>query len=310
MQNFMNLKDTVTLLKKLKEIYFISKVDIGALEPLLYKDGKYDIIDLVLAIESMDLKVNLTTNGALLKKFSTRFQSTKINKIRISLHSLDEDYFNNMSSSKNFSAVFDSIKIAKKKNLPIELNSLMLKGFEDKTIDVVNFAEQNRLKLKIYNLYYAPYYKDDYNKYYLSSEEIIMFLKSKFSKFNLKQIVSDTKRNRVVFSSENTEFIVKEDKVLNRDNKYCQNCNFINDCGEQFGEYLRVNPDLKFYPCYLRKDLQFDLHNEEVLHSLYNFTNKINIRLIVSSLCNFKCVFPDNKRSFWCLKQGGDYKWK
>jgi len=310
MEAFIDFKKTINLLKKLKDYHNISEIDIGALEPLLYQNSGKNIYDLIQAIEKIGLKVKITTNGSLLYKFAERFSNSNIEKIRISLHSINEGYFNTLTSSNKFKDVINSIKLSKKYNLPIEVNALMLKGHESEIMNVIKFADKYNIKLKIYNLYYAPFYRDDFKKYYLTDTEMINYFKDSLKVFDVETKKIDFKRNRTVLRLKNTEIIIKEDKNISRENKYCRDCKFKTECGEQFAEYIRIDPDFHFYPCYLRKDLKFSLNKEEDIKELNNFCKEIKIRLIVSAVCNFKCVFPDGSNNFWCLKQGGEYKWK
>jgi len=310
MKSFISLHSTVALLKRIKEEYGIEEVDIGALEPFLYRDGDFDIVDLISAIEDLSLKVKITTNGSLLYRYIDRLKSTNIKKVRISLHTLDKSIFTMISNSDNFSNVIESIRKAKEANLPIEINSIIFKGYEKYIVDIIEFCLEYKINLKLYNLYYSPFYKKEYEQYYISAEEIISFIKKHYIEYEIVEEQNDSKRNRVILKIKNVEFVIKDDYFIDRDNIYCQNCQYVDDCGEQFAEYIRVDPDLYFYPCYLRKDLRFNLQDEDILCNLYNFNKKINIRLIVSAVCNFKCSFPDDGKTFWCLKQGGDYKWQ
>jgi len=304
-KKFMDINELENILRDLIKYYKISKVDIGALEPFMHPN----IMELLNKIEELDLRYSITTNGSMLFKYIKQIKQLKnLIKIRISFYSLNEDFFNLMSKSLHFKDVFKSIMEAKNNNLPIELNCLVLKGFENHMLDVIDFAIKNNFKLKIYNLYYMPQYKELFEKYFVSSNEILELIKSNYQNIEMDIKEYKDKRNRVFLDLENIEVVIKEDRNLKRDNKYCINCQYIDSCKEEFAEYMRVDPDFYFYPCYLRKDLRFNLKNEKILKNLKIFNEGINIRLIVSAICNFRCSFPEGK--MWCLKQGGNYIWK
>jgi len=302
---FMNINEMKNILQKLINLYGIEKVDIGALEPFTHPN----IIELMKTLENLNLKYAVTTNGSLFHKYID--DVAKLNnllKVRISFYTLEEEYFNKMSNSNHFRDVFKSIMKAKEKNINIELNCLVLKNYEKHMLDIIDFALENQFQLKIYNLYYMPPYKEMFEKYFVSSEEIIKVIKSHYKNVSLNVKEFKDKRNRTILQIDNLELIIKEDRNLNRDNKFCKKCKFKEDCKEEFAEYLRIDPDFTFYPCYLRKDLKFDLKDEKVIKNLKDLNSSINVRLIVSRLCNFKCSFLEGK--MWCLKQGGNYKWK
>ena len=304
-KKFMDIFELEVVLKKLIQYYKISKVDIGALEPFTHPN----IIELLKKLENLDLNYSITTNGSLLFKYIKQLKELKkLIKIRVSFYSLDENFFNLMSQSVNFKDVYKSIIEAKKNNLSIELNCLVLKGYENHMLDIVNFAIENNLQLKIYNLYYIPQYEELFKKYFITSDEILKLIKSKYKNIEMNVKEYKDKRNRVFLNFKNIEIVIKEDRDLKRDNEYCKSCQYINSCKEEFAEYIRVDPDFYFYPCYLRKDLRFNLKDENILKNLMEFNEKVNIRLIVSAICNFKCSFPEGK--MWCLKQGGNYIWK
>jgi molybdenum cofactor biosynthesis enzyme MoaA len=302
---FMDIKEMETILKKLIVNYNIKKVDIGALEPFTHPK----IIDLLNTIEKLNLEYAITTNGSLLSKYIANLKKLKhLKKVRISFYTLNENLFNKISNSSHFNDVYKSILMLKENNIPLELNCLVLKGYEKDMLNIIDFAIQNNIKLKVYNLYYMPQYKEMFDKYFISSDDILNIIKNKYNNTTNSIKEFKDKRNRIILKIENLELVIKEDKNINRDNKYCKSCEYILDCKEGFAEYLRVDPDFGFYPCYLRKDLKFSLKDDMVLENLNAFNEKINIRLIISGLCNFKCSFPDGK--MWCLKQGGNYKWK
>ena len=90
---------------------------------------------------------------------------------------------------------------------------------------------------------------------------------------------------------------------------------------EGFGDYLRVDPQLNIYACYLRKDLGFNFAELEGLPAKQlkiNFLEKLvgmaksegiakliqetsALRFTVSPFCNFNCRMPDTSSS-WCME--------
>ena len=52
---------------------------------------------------------------------------------------------------------------------------------------------------------------------------------------------------------------VKLGDRLNRSANPCASCQFKNECEEAFGDYVRVDPRLHLYFCYMRRDLGFQV---------------------------------------------------
>lgn len=308
MNDFMDSEVIVGILQKINhKQQKIKCIDIGGLEPLMYNLNNKNIIDFITSINNIGIKVKITTNASLLSSYYEQMQNLDVEKIRISLHTVNEVLFNNISNSDLYHSVINSILKAKEK-LKIEINTIVFKGYEGYAMEVVDFAIKNNLPLKLYNLYKNHRYASEFDKYYISSAELSSLLSSKLSLSEVNKEKNHYKRDRTVFKSIDNIFTIKDDIEIDRNNEYCRRCAYINSCSEKFGEYLRVDPDLTFYPCYLRKDIRFNLLDDSVLESLEEQFGAINLRLIVSRHCNFKCCFPNSNKT-WCLKVGGEYKW-
>lgn len=73
------------------------EVEIGALEPLLWRDGNYHINDVVSMLTSQGFKVSMTTNGQLLDTFAKKLGLAGLSLIRTSWHSTDPVMFREIS---------------------------------------------------------------------------------------------------------------------------------------------------------------------------------------------------------------------
>lgn len=303
----MDYKILANILKEIMAISHINSIDIGGLEPLLYDlDGK-NITHLISVINDLGISVKITTNASLLHMYCKQMESLNIDKIRISLHTINEDFFRKITSSSQLDNVIKSILCAKDK-LNIEINTLVFKGYEKYALEVINFAIMNNIPQKLYNLYKNPKYQNEFEEYYMPSSDLYLLLSQNLDFEKTTDIQYDNKRHRTIVESQDNIFTIKNDFNKERSNKYCESCNFKLSCSEQFGEYLRVDPDFTCYPCYLRKDIRFNLLDNNVLYSLKTLLGSINLRLIISRRCNFKCCFPNTSKT-WCLKSGGKYQW-
>jgi len=301
---FMDYDKLKILVEKLKSVYNLKEIDIGALEPFLHPN----IIKIMKMLDEQDIVYNVTTNGSLLNKFENELKTLKnLAKIRISLYTLRKDFFNRCSNNNKFDIIIKNI-LNLKNYINVEINCLVLKGYEKDAIDVVNFALENNLKVKLYNLYYMPQYEKEFKKYFIRSEEMLSFFFKNIPNAKIDYYKKNGERDRIVLKVKDQEIIIKNEKSINRDNDYCKNCKYVNFCNENFAEYIRVDPDFYFYPCYLRKDLRFNIFDEKIFNNLKLFNKELNIRLIVSGVCNFRCSFENG--TMWCLKQGGNYIWR
>jgi GTP 3',8-cyclase len=112
-------------------------------EPLLRKD-LHKLIALLKANSSMELA--MTSNGSLLKDHAERLVTAGLDRVTISLDSIDDATFRAMNDV-DFSVqrVFEGIDAAQAAGLsPIKINAVIQRGVNDQgIIDLANFARQH-----------------------------------------------------------------------------------------------------------------------------------------------------------------------
>ena len=151
--NLLYKKDDILSLSDLKKIsgvfinLGIEKIRITGGEPLIRKD----IMSFLEYICSQKRKkfseVLITTNGTQLKKYAKKIASFGIKRINISLDTLNPEKFKLITNGGNLSNVMDGIKEAKKNNLEIKINSVLLKKFnENEILDMVRWCSFNKFK--------------------------------------------------------------------------------------------------------------------------------------------------------------------
>ncbi|MHA2293573.1 MAG: GTP 3',8-cyclase MoaA [Candidatus Hodarchaeales archaeon] len=86
-------------------------------------------------------RVSMTTNGVLLNKYLDDLENAGLSSINISLDTLNSEKFFKITHRKKFETVFNNILKAKNSKIPVKVNCVALKGFNDmEIIDFVNFA--------------------------------------------------------------------------------------------------------------------------------------------------------------------------
>ncbi|WP_330397339.1 GTP 3',8-cyclase MoaA [Maledivibacter halophilus] len=120
----------------------IKKVRITGGEPLI-RNG---IIELVKRISSIDgiEDLAMTTNGILLKKYARDLKSAGLNRVNISIDSLDKEKYREITRGGNIEDVMAGIKAAKDFDLtPIKLNTVLIGRFNDDEIEDFVYLTQN-----------------------------------------------------------------------------------------------------------------------------------------------------------------------
>ena len=133
--------DEITRLASIFANLGVNKIRITGGEPLVRNSVEELIANLSYIPEIVDL--TMTTNGYLLPQKAQLLKNSGLNRITISLDTLDEDVFRKMNG-RNFGPdrVVEGIKSAEKAGLtPIKINAVIQRGVNDHTIlQLANFV--------------------------------------------------------------------------------------------------------------------------------------------------------------------------
>lgn len=96
----------------------------------------------------------MTTNGVLLKKYAKDLREAGLNRVNISLDTLDEEKYRKITRGGNIKDVLDGIEEAKKVGLsPIKINTVLIGGFnEDEIEDLVNLTVEEEIDVRFIEL--------------------------------------------------------------------------------------------------------------------------------------------------------------
>lgn len=112
----------------------VEKIRITGGEPLLRKDLP-TLIHMIDAVEGVK-DIAMTTNGTLLKKFAQPLKDAGLQRVSISLDSLDEDRFFEMNGRRGrVKTVLEGIEKAAEVGLQVKINMVVKKGVNDQDIE-------------------------------------------------------------------------------------------------------------------------------------------------------------------------------
>ncbi len=145
----------------LEEIYEVAKVFVSlgvnkirltGGEPLTRKG----IVGLVEKIGKLDgvKDLAMTTNGILLKKYARDLKSAGLNRINVSLDTLDEKKYSQITRGGRLQDVLEGIEEAKSVGLtPIKINTVLIGGFNvDEIEDFVNLTKTEEIDVRFIEL--------------------------------------------------------------------------------------------------------------------------------------------------------------
>lgn len=129
----------------------IRKIRLTGGEPLLRKN----LPTLVRALKNLSgiEQVTLTTNGVLLKNFSAELIAAGLDGINLSLDTLDEKIFSELTRRKLFGNVRDGLQTVLGARLSLKINCVPLVGVNDgEILRLASLAEKNFIKVRFIEL--------------------------------------------------------------------------------------------------------------------------------------------------------------
>jgi GTP 3',8-cyclase len=125
----------------------IRKIRVTGGEPLV-RPGVEDFIGRLKALGVQDL--SMTTNGHLLAERCDRLVAAGLNRINISLDSLDREKFERITRTKTFDQVLAGIEAAQSSPLrPVKVNAVLVRGINDGEVEAfAEFAREHDIVMR------------------------------------------------------------------------------------------------------------------------------------------------------------------
>jgi cyclic pyranopterin phosphate synthase len=156
------------------------KVRLTGGEPLLRKNLP-ELVG-ILKRDYPRLDLSLSTNGLLLSPLARDFRKAGLDRVNISLDTLDPEKFRNVTGVDGLEKVLRAISACHDAGLfPVKLNVVLLRGTnEDELCDLVRYAFSHGLYLRF--IEYMPHCKTETNRFTpFSSAEALEILSREFS---------------------------------------------------------------------------------------------------------------------------------
>lgn len=247
-KKYLKFKDVVNLIKAADELG-IKKIRYTGGEPLLFRNIEK------LIYETSKLKrindISITTNGILLKDKIKELKKYGLNRVNISLDTLNSDKFKYITRGGDISKVFNGISKCMDIGMDfVKINVVVIRGINDDEIDsFINIARDFQVYVRFIELMPIGAGLQFYKNGFVSSREIIE--NHPYLKF-LKMEYGST---AVTYTGKNFKGYIQFISAV--DNKFCKTCNRI-----------RIMSGLTIKPC-LHSDLEIDIkkyiNNREML---------------------------------------------
>ena len=161
----------------------VKKIRLTGGEPLVRKD----IIKLIKKLNKKKDNTNLneitlTTNGTLLEKYSRELKDSGINRINVSLDTIDKNKFSKITRFGKLEKVISGIMEAKKNDIKIKINTVAIKNFNENELEEL-IIWANKLDIDLTFIEVMPMEETDTMRYaqFAPLDEIFNQLNKKFN---------------------------------------------------------------------------------------------------------------------------------
>ena len=126
----------------IKEIYFSGG------EPF----SKKNILDILERATNYGITCNISTNGSYItSKIAKKLKELNINKVHISLDSMNDKSFNNFRGGDYFEPTIKAIKLLKENNLYVRVGAVIWKGNIDELEEMINYFIDLKVNEVVFN---------------------------------------------------------------------------------------------------------------------------------------------------------------
>ncbi|MBD3192764.1 MAG: radical SAM protein [Candidatus Heimdallarchaeota archaeon] len=253
-----SLEDFTRLAELFHDGWGFTQVKIAGMEPTLWKD----LVPLVSAFKDLGYKdISLTSNAYHLAGQLADLVAAGLDRLTISLHSLDPAKFRTISVNGRLERILRSLSLVKDFALPTKLNHVLIKGFTDDVTDFLQYSHSNGFEPKLYQLIWHPGISLVYHKYFISPVKVLTNQDLEFSRVEIRDFPLVQRTRYKYFTSEGLPITFGSfTKKKTSPYPLCQHCHHRFQCQEGFMGYgYSVTPKLELAPCYLRDELNFSL---------------------------------------------------
>ena len=197
----------------------VTKIRLTGGEPLIRKD--LPVILEKLAI--LPVELSITSNAIIIDKFIHVLKANGVNKINVSLDSLDEGKFKHITRRNEFKKVYNNILLLVEEGFKVKVNAVLMKGFNDnEIIDFINFTKD--LPISVRFIEFMPFEgnKWDMGKM-VSYAEVMKYVNEAFENENFERLQdapNDTAKNYKIKDYKGTFAIISSVT-----NPFCDSCN-------------------------------------------------------------------------------------
>jgi len=186
-QGIMLLPEDYYVIARAAELLGINSFKITGGEPLI----RNDVVEITRSLRegASSSEISMTTNGYLLEKLLGRLVEAGLNRINVSIHSLNREKYKFITGVDGLGRVLKGLENINNYNIKLKINSVILKGVNDKEIwSLAELANKKNATLQLIELHPVGLGARFFEKYYYPLTKIEEELLAKGAKIQRREL--------------------------------------------------------------------------------------------------------------------------
>ena len=199
----------------------VKKIRLTGGEPMIKKD--FDTV--IRALGKMPIELAITTNAILVDKYLNDLIAAGIKNINVSLDSLQEERFNQISRRNYFNKIKSNIDLLLQNDFNVKVNVVLMRGVNDD--EVIDFIEWTRTEnIHVRFIEFMPFDGNNWNlEKKISLKEVLDKVNNYYQFDEVEKLIdakNDTCKNYKIKNAKGTFGIISSVT-----NPFCSTCNRI-----------------------------------------------------------------------------------
>lgn len=150
----------------------VTKAHLSGGEPTLRKDIVQIVRILSEELKSPNKQIGITTNGSCSYELIDQLIGAGVNTFNFSIHSFDDEHYVEIMGSGSAIDVLNKVKYVLSKGVRVKINCTLLRTYMNDAIDVIKFAKDNPVAVRIVELQNINKAKNFFDKEFVSEDEL------------------------------------------------------------------------------------------------------------------------------------------
>ncbi len=160
-------------------------------------------------------KIGMTTNAVFLDRHLDVLKQNRVQYINISLDSLNEETFHQVTHGQHLKKVLKNIELARALNFDLKINVVAMRGINDHELfDFVEYSKQTGIEVRFLELMRIGFAREKQNEQFISAAELLERFKSKFDLQRVSRPLDATSMDYELENGAQIGFIASESQAF------------------------------------------------------------------------------------------------